>query len=383
MSANEMTPKPSRTPWIIAGVLGCLVVCLLIVLVGGGVYFFLGQSQPTPVVRVAPTSAPLAQPTLPPVVVPTQPVAPPPAAQSPAAQPPVAQSPVAQATLPPAVAQPTTAPTTAPKPAAPTGMIAFSKSDGTAPENQSIWIMNVNGTGAKKILDRSSHPAFSPDGTKIVYYHWTDGLYVANADGTNAKRLVGDTFTGGDYGSPDWSHDGRWIAFSTQPNGRGNISVDAVMPDGTGRRNINVGEAPTWSPDDTQVAFHTCRGPCGIYKASAAASSSDAAAVVTDDGGLPTWSPDGKKLVYQKEADGQKQLFIINVDGSGKKQLTQGPALHVDANWSSDGNFIFYRSPEGGPWAIWRMNADGTNPVKLIDNVAPTNWPYERLAVTR
>jgi Tol biopolymer transport system component len=375
MSAEGMSPKPSRTPWIIAGVLGCLVVCLLIAVIGGGAYVFLNQAKPTPVVVTVPTVAPLTQPTVPPVVAPTQPPV--------VAQP--TQPPTTQPTLPPTT--PTQAPiaqsTATRSPAGPTGKIAFSKSEGDQPENQSIWIMNVDGSNAKKILDRASHPAFSPDGAKIVYYHWTDGLYIANADGTNPKKLVGDTFTGGDYGSPDWSHDGRWIAFSTQPGGHGNISIDAIQPDGTGRRNINVGEAPSWSPDDTQVTFHTCRGPCGIYKASSTASSSDAIAVITDDGGLPAWSPDGKKIVYQKEIDGQKQLFLIHPDGSGKKQLTTGAALHVDANWSSDGNFIFYRSPEGGTWAIWRMNADGTNPVKLIDNVVPVNWPYERLAVTR
>ena len=109
----------------------------------------------------------------------------------------------------------------------------------------------------------------------------------------------------------------------------------------------------------------------------------DAIPIVGDDGGLPAWSPDGKQIVYQKEVDGQKQLFLIAPDGSGKKQITSGPSMHVDANWSPDGRYIFYRSPEGGTWAIWRMNTDGSNRVKLLDNVAPVNWPYERLSISR
>jgi hypothetical protein len=96
-----------------------------------------------------------------------------------------------------------------------------------------------------------------------------------------------------------------------------------------------------------------------------------------------SWSPNGRQIVYQKDVNGQKQLFLVNADGTGGKQLTSGANLHVDATWSLDGNFIFYRSPEGGAWAIWRMNADGSNRVKLIDGVPPVDWAFEKLAVSR
>lgn len=243
--------------------------------------------------------------------------------------------------------------------------------------------MNADGTGAKKILDRASHAFFSPDGTKIAYYHWTDGIYVANADGTNPKKIVGDTFTGGDYGSGVWSHDGQYVYFTAQPAGKGNIVIDrAAANDGAGRTTVVVGESPSLSPDGTQLVFHTCRGECGIFKSSSNPGS-EAVKLMTDDGGLAAWSPTGNRIVYQKEIDGQKQLFIVNADGSGKKQLTQKPGIHVSATWSPDGNFIFYRSDEGGDWGIYVMGADGSNPRKLIGGVVPVNWPYERLAVTK
>ena len=148
-------------------------------------------------------------------------------------------------------------------------------------------------------------------------------------------------------------NNGRWIAFTRQPGGRGNIVVDVVAPDGTGQRTVAIGESPSWSPDDTMLAFHTCRNnTCGIYKGSI--NGGDAIPIVGDDGGLPDWSPDGKRIVYQKEVDGQKQLFLINPDGSGKKQLTSGAAMHVDAAWSPDGAYIYYRATEGGSWGIYR-----------------------------
>ena len=244
--------------------------------------------------------------------------------------------------------------------------------------------MNADGTGAKKILDRASHGFFSPDGTKVAYYHWTDGIYVANVDGTNPKKIIGDTFTGGDYGSGIWSRDGQFIFFSAQPAGKGNIVVDrASATDGAGRTSVVTGESASLSPDGTQIVFHTCRGSeCGIFKSSSNPGS-EAVKVVTDDGGLPAWSPIDNRIVYQKDVDGQKQLFIVNADGSGKKQLTQGPNMHVSPVWSPDGNYIFYRSPEGGDWGIWVMGADGTGARKLLGGVPPVNWPYERLATTK
>ncbi len=391
MATQSVAPKPNRTPWIIVGVLGCLVLCLLVAVVGGGAFFVLSPSSPKPaaVTIVVATTAPVVTaptvvaptvvvPTIPPVVVPTIP---------PVTAPTVSTLPtLALATavpVPTLAPAPTAVPPTA-RPAAPAGHLAFTVRKGDRPEDNYIWTMNADGTGAKQILTTASEPSFSPDGTKIAYYHWTDGLFVANSDGSDPKKILGDGATG--YIA--WSHDGHWIAFSARPGYSGNIFLDAVLPDGTAlkdktaRRNITIGWSPTWSPDDTQVAFQTCRGSsCGIYKASSGGG--DAIPIVTDDGGLAAWSPDGKRIVYQKDEGGQKQLFMINADGTGKKQLTSGVALHVDANWSPDGNFIFYRSPEGGTWAIWRMNADGTNPVKLADNLPPGDWPYDRIAVTK
>jgi TolB protein len=275
---------------------------------------------------------------------------------------------------------PSPAPTATKPPAAPQGRLAFTVCRETCdrPEDHFVWIMNADGSGAKKLLDRASEPTFSPDGTKIAYYQWRDGIFVANADGTSPKKILGEA----NAGFMSWSHAGNWIAFSVRPGGSGNVSTDAIAPDGTGRRPIVVGWSPSWSPDDTQIVFQTCRGVgCGIYRAPSAGG--EAVPIITDDGGLAAWSPDGKRIVYQKDVDGVKQLFMINVDGSGKKQLTQGASLHVSANWSLDGNYIFYRSPEGGSWAIWRMNADGSNPVKLVTDMPPGDWPYDRIAVTK
>ncbi len=354
--------KPNRLPWLIVGGLGCLVICLgVVILAGGSLFFFASPFQNIATNPSAPTAAlPL-----------------PPASGATGIAPAGGRTPTLSAplsTLPAAL--PTATATTAS--AAPTGKIAFSVGRGDRPEDKAIFVMNVDGTGVAKILDRASEPTFSPDGKKIAYYRWTDGVFVANVDGSDAKKVLGETCTG----FIDWSRDGKTIAATIMPGCKGNDFIDLVAPDGTGRRNLTIGASPAWSPDDSELIFHTCRETrCGIYKVKA--SGGDVAAITTDDGGLPTWSPDGKQILYQKDVDGVKQMFEMNADGSNKKQLTQGPAINVDGVYSPDSRFIYYRSTEGSVWGIWRMNRDGSAKVKLINDVPPVNWAYEKLAITK
>ncbi|MBI5302640.1 MAG: PD40 domain-containing protein [Chloroflexi bacterium] len=261
-----------------------------------------------------------------------------------------------------------------------TGKIAYSVFTGDSPEGKTIWVMNADGSNPKQILPKASSPTFSPDGKRIAFYQWNNGIFVANADGSNAQKILGET--NAKYLA--WSHDGKWIAFASQPIQKEgmNVNIDAVFADGSLRRTIvGGGTLPAWSPDDTQITFSSCRGSnCGILIASSLGNDGGRL-IVGELGANPMWSPDGQRIVYQAEADGVKQLFVVNANGSGKRQLTTGKEQHVGATWSLDGNFIFYRATDNNHWGIYRMNADGSNPTRLIQDVAPVDWAYERLAV--
>lgn len=76
----------------------------------------------------------------------------------------------------------------------------------------------------------------------------------------------------------------------------------------------------------------------------------------------PSWSPDGKKILFVSDRDGNNEIYIINSDGSGLKQLTHtsGTDTSQCPTWSSDGEEIFFAGERSGDKFIFIAKADGT-----------------------
>jgi Tol biopolymer transport system component len=263
---------------------------------------------------------------------------------------------------------------------------------GEAPKFHYIYLAAPDGSGQRQILTHAQWPALSPEGARIAYLGSPEGgskgLYIANADGSNPTLVVNDS----GVCCISWSHDAAWIlyAISPRPNQPGGnlfkVKVDGVyktiVPLGV------IGNGPSFSPDSKQIVFSGSlpnQGTLGLVIASA--DGSGAHQITTDNGGNAQWSPSGNKLVYHAD-DGasHRQIFVINADGSGKKQLTNGKSNDGQPIWSRDGGLIFWRSDQNGTaWAIYVMNPDGSNQRKLINDVAPdpTFWGWESLSVSQ
>lgn len=93
-----------------------------------------------------------------------------------------------------------------------------------------------------------------------------------------------------------------------------------------------------------------------------------------DPENYPSWSPDGKRLVYQRDFNGAA-VYVINADGTGQQRLSATPGFDVTPSWSPDGTKIVYvhllqaPQPDKPPMTDIRVrNADGTGDHAILAN---------------
>src|SRR6266511_1752070 len=145
------------------------------------------------------------------------------------------------------------------------GLIAFARG---GPQS-GLFVTNPDGTGLTKLpsVPGDTDPAWSPDGSKIAFVRFREGgagIWVMNADGTGARRITdgGLDVDGTDLG-PAWSPDGSRIAFAREGRpakaATGNTDIYVVNADGTDAVRLTddpmMEYAPTWSPDGSRIAF--------------------------------------------------------------------------------------------------------------------------------
>jgi len=88
-----------------------------------------------------------------------------------------------------------------------------------------------------------------------------------------------------------------------------------------------------------------------------------------------TWSPWRDRLAFASDRSGNSDIFVMNADGSSVTQLTSGTADQIRPAWSANGSWIAYVSNEDGDWEIFVMSASGSGVVQLTRNTAWDSFP--------
>jgi Tol biopolymer transport system component len=273
-----------------------------------------------------------------------------------------------------------------------------------------IFRVNVGGTVIENVSQQPAwmywHLHLSPDGRRLAFSSSLDcDIWVMNTDGTGRTRLTNRSGGGEDRCNawPRWSRDGARIAFATNREGRsvagygGLYDIYVMNADGSSPRNVSysLGDALGssvaaigWSPGG-QVVFETSSFADGTRDITVWLVNPDGTGVRslfdTPYDHSPAWSPDGSRIAFISERDGQRRLHIMNADGSGVRPLTahagsdwlsgnRGGTLTAFAYdpWSPDGTRIAFDLDALNEWGTYVINADGTGIRRLSDH--PTRF---------
>jgi len=229
---------------------------------------------------------------------------------------------------------------------------------------------------ATKIMD-------VPASGVLVFYSDRDGnpeIYSMNVDGSGLTRLTNDP---GFDDSPEISPDGRQIVFLTArhdpqprfPNLKYEIYTMDI--DGGNLKRLTSSDAaedhPSWSPDGSKILFDADYDGDGFYEIYSM--DQDGAHVTRltmneSNDQFADWSPDGSQISFSSDRNGNWDIFVMDADGSNQQALTDDPDWELFPAWSPDSSQIVFTGlvPNSRNTDVFLMNADGTDFRQLTDS---------------
>ncbi|MBI2330903.1 MAG: PD40 domain-containing protein [Chloroflexi bacterium] len=234
--------------------------------------------------------------------------------------------------------------------------VAFSSTVG---DNTDIYILDIASGSITRVTDaqeKDSAPSWSPNGQQFAFESFRDGnleIYVANADGSNPTRLTNDP--AGDS-NPVWSPVSNDIVFVS--NRFGNSDLFLLSPNGavsTLTTNPAPDNIPAWSPNGNFIAFQSFTGDLSNI------------CIIGRDGlnqvcitpnlamyGMPVWAQDGQRIATNFFMNGTYGIHVFNIIDGSIVQLTQSDVepRGVPA-WSPDELRLVFQAQSGGDMEIY------------------------------
>ena len=249
------------------------------------------------------------------------------------------------------------------------GWIAYN-ADFEGNEDYDVFVIRADGSGTPKRLtdgvSDNSHPAFSPDGTRIAFTSSRkrdmENLYVVNATGGPLKRLTNEELPVRDF---EWSPDGRMIAYGTGISDDDYISVvDPARGKSKkilGKRGVEYGiagdydgKAIQWSRDGRRLMFTSNENDAfDIGELDLRSRKSRWLVRSPNDKYSPQWSPDETMLAYQEVNDPDVVLKVR--EGGGTRLVSPEEGVTRIPHWLPGGSgLVFAHSSSVRPEELFR-----------------------------
>lgn len=247
--------------------------------------------------------------------------------------------------------------------------------DETGPKDRRVKrlaIMDQDGANVRYLTrgdDLVLTPRFSPTTQEITYMSYGGAdprVFLLNIE-TGQREIVGN-FPGMTF-SPRFSPDGQRVIMSLQQGSNSNIFVMDLRSKATTRLTDApaIDTAPSYSPDGSRICFESDRGGRQqIYIMAAGGGAAQRISFGEGSYSTPVWSPRGDYIAFTKQGQGRFAIGIMRPDGQGERILTEG--FHNEGpTWAPNGRVLmFFRDAGGnsGP-SLFTVDVTGRNEQKI------------------
>jgi TolB protein len=239
--------------------------------------------------------------------------------------------------------------------------IAYVKRNG---EKYSLIVADSDGYNEQVVLEQNEpimSPAWSPDGSHLVYVSFETGHAVVYVQSlfTNQRMVLAD-FRGSNS-APSWSPDGKQLAIVLTRDGSSEIYL--VRPDGSGIRRLTfinaIATEPSFSPDGQTLLFTSNEGGSPqIYSMPVAGGPEQRMTFGDGNNYSPRYSPDGKGFVYTHLINGK--FFIATQDfQTGQVETLTSGGWEKKPSFAPNGKLILFASEARGRGILATVSSDG------------------------